>query len=657
MQFERRVLSLLCAVGLAACGYDGSPGDPDAGPRPDAPAPGAPETVIDTRPAELSASDTATVAFSSPTPLSGGRTIVFECAADGATSFTACTSPVTRGGLGTGQYSLTVRARWQGSDSDPTPATASWTVDRTPPETTITAGPLGNVAPGAGSFIFASEAGATFECRLDGAAFAPCTSPLAMQVTLGNHVFEVRATDALGNVDDSPAQRAFTGDLFQIAAPETTIVSKPDALSAEATAAITFTSPTAPPAGVALAFECAQDGAPTYSPCTSPVTRSGLGSGMYSLTVRARWAGGPVDLTPETASWTVDRTAPETTITGGPQGDVDIGSNAELTFIASEAGSTFECSLDGGAFAACTSPRTVMVVAGDHSFAVRATDALGNLDATPATRAYRGVDVIVPPPETVIATQPSSPTASATATVTFSSPTTPPGGLTLAFECAQDGGATFTTCTSPVVRSGLGSGSYSVAVRARWVGSSIDPTPAVASWTVDRTAPETTITAGPMGDTPVGAASFTFSSEAGATFECSLDGAAYAACTSLRAVTVTLGDHTFAVRATDGLGNVEATPATRSYRGVDVTPPETTITAGPQGNTPNGAASFTFSSETGATFQCRIDAAVFAACTSPHVIEVTTGAHTFEVRARDAAGNFDPSPGRAATPGSPRARR
>jgi hypothetical protein len=93
----------------------------------------------------------------------------------------------------------------------------------------------------------------------------------------------------------------------------------------------------------------------------------------------------------------------------------------------------------------------------------------------------------------------------------------------------------------------------------------------------------------------------------------------------------------------------------------DTTPPETLINLGPSGTTTSTDASFTFSSseETGSTFQCMLDDAPYASCTSPKTYtSLTTGSHTFQVRATDAAGNTDASPAsrtwtiEAGTPGS-----
>jgi hypothetical protein len=58
------------------------------------------------------------------------------------------------------------------------------------------------------------------------------------------------------------------------------------------------------------------------------------------------------------------------------------------------------------------------------------------------------------------------------------------------------------------------------------------------------------------------AATFTFSADEPASFTCSLDGAAYASCDSPTSYSdLSPGWHTFAVRATDSAGNVDASPA------------------------------------------------------------------------------------------------
>ena len=77
----------------------------------------------------------------------------------------------------------------------------------------------------------------------------------------------------------------------------------------------------------------------------------------------------------------------------------------------------------------------------------------------------------------------------------------------------------------------------------------------------------------------------------------------------------------------------------------DTTPPQTTIDSGPSGTTTSTSAVFGFSSsESGSTFECRLDSGPWSACTSPRPYSsLAVGAHTFSVRATDAAGNTDPS--------------
>ncbi len=85
-----------------------------------------------------------------------------------------------------------------------------------------------------------------------------------------------------------------------------------------------------------------------------------------------------------------DGNPPQTEITSGPgNGDTIADTTPTFEFQSDEAGSTFACSVDEAAFAACTSPHTTAALAaGRHSFAVQATDAAGNTDKSPDKRNF-----------------------------------------------------------------------------------------------------------------------------------------------------------------------------------------------------------------------------------------------------------------------------
>lgn len=90
--------------------------------------------------------------------------------------------------------------------------------DVTPPDTKIDKGPKKKLrskkARKKVTFEFsADEPGTSFECSVDGTAFAPCTSPFK---TAGKeikasqkHTFSVRALDAAGNADPTPSSQSW----------------------------------------------------------------------------------------------------------------------------------------------------------------------------------------------------------------------------------------------------------------------------------------------------------------------------------------------------------------------------------------------------------------------------------------------------------------
>ncbi len=96
-----------------------------------------------------------------------------------------------------------------------------------------------------------------------------------------------------------------------------------------------------------------------------------------------------------------DTVAPNTQLVGGPSG-VTTTDSATFTFSASETGATFECQLDGASWTACATPKTYSSLdEGQNTFEVRAKDAAGNVDSTPAVRTWTIEEPeSVPPPDT-----------------------------------------------------------------------------------------------------------------------------------------------------------------------------------------------------------------------------------------------------------------
>ena len=417
--------------------------------------------------------------------------------------------------------------------------------DTTPPDTTIDTAPPSLTNNNDPSFTFSSsETGSTFECKLDSGAWEACDSGAKSytDVADGEHTFYVRATDAANNTDPTPASHTWTIDT---AAPDTTITAAPPNPSNSADAAFEFSSETG------ATFECQRDNA-GWAPCTSPKNYTGLADGEHTFQVRATDAAGNTGAA-ESYTWTIaalapDTTPPDTTIDTAPD-DPTNNNDPAFTFSSSEAGSTFECKLGSGPWEACDSGAKSYTDMPDGSFTfyVRATDAAGNTD----------------------------------------------------------------------------------------------PTPAEYAWTIDTNAPNTTIDVGPLPLTNLNDPLFFYgSNKPGSTFECKLDDGAWEACGPMKGYTdVPDGEHTFYVRATDAAGNTDPTPASHTWT-IDTAAPTVTITSGPPNPSSNIDADFEFTSEPGATFECRNDGDTWSPCTSPiGFAPYSDGEHTFEVRATDAAGN------------------
>jgi hypothetical protein len=157
--------------------------------------------------------------------------------------------------------------------------------------------------------------------------------------------------------------------------------------------------------------------------------------------------------------------------------------------------------------------------------------------------------------------------------------------------------------------------------------------------------PPVSFTGGPTGTTNNNNPTFTFTVGAHPnTINCSIDGGVAQSCAagSYAPGPQQDGQHTVAVTATDFFGQTNT--ATQAFS-VDTTGPVApTISKGPKKKSKTNKATFTFAGEAGGSFQCSLDNAAFAVCTSPVNLKVQKPKrkprkHTFEIEQTDSLGN------------------
>jgi hypothetical protein len=268
-----------------------------------------------------------------------------------------------------------------GSSTNPPPPG-----DNIAPDTTLTATPPAHTNQTTLSFTATSnEAGTTFQARLDDASFATVASTFSFNgITEGAHRVDVRAVDAAGNVDASPATFQVTVDQSP---PETAFTLVPSQFSNSSTA--NFEIRTDPDA----LLDASLDGAP-FARVTSTPEFAGLAEGTHTLAVRSTDLAGNIDATPAQHSWTVDVTPPTLRVhfpglnaysdssfmrlrgsVADAHPDVRVAVNGTLTgwWVV---GSEWEISLP--------------LPAGVTSFVVHATDLAGNVSEATTTVTNRG---------------------------------------------------------------------------------------------------------------------------------------------------------------------------------------------------------------------------------------------------------------------------
>jgi sugar lactone lactonase YvrE len=403
-----------------------------------------PRTTITGAPRELSNDPNPVFEFEADEPGAS-----FECKLDDG-EWEACSSPAAYEDLADGEHVFRVRAVDLAGNRDPDPPQVVFAIDTVAPSTEITKAPHEFSSDPSPVFEFAADKeGSTFECRLDDGVWEPCESPVAYgDLPDGEHLFSVRATDPLGNVEAEPPVVTFTIDTV---APQTTITSAPRELTNDPDPVFEFA---ADEEGVS--FECRLNEG-QWKACSSPWGFESLRDGEHTFSVRATDRAGNTEPEPATHRFAIDTVAPRTEITRAPRG-LGNDPNPVFEFEADEPGSTFECRLDSGEWEECASPVSYEGLEdGEHVFRVRATDPLGNVEPEPRSATFT-IDTVLP--EVSITAGPAGRVADDVAEFAFEADK--PG---VRFECRLDDGE-WEACESPWAYRGLTRGEHVFYLRA-----------------------------------------------------------------------------------------------------------------------------------------------------------------------------------------------
>jgi hypothetical protein len=149
----------------------------------------------------------------------------YECALDGE-AFSPCASPISYSGLEAGSAHVFAARAVVPGVADPTPAVQRFSIDSTPPETSLISGPQGDTAnPSAVWQVASSERNPGrygYLCAIDGAVMDECTRTFGETfLCRGTHTFRSAAVDSAGNLDPSPVSGQITLTSGPACAPPT----------------------------------------------------------------------------------------------------------------------------------------------------------------------------------------------------------------------------------------------------------------------------------------------------------------------------------------------------------------------------------------------------------------------------------------------------
>jgi Bacterial Ig-like domain len=316
------------------------------------------------------------IPVSSPVP-PNTTTVFYATATDSGSNVSACSST-----LSTPSGSVT------------------YVEDSTQPDVNIDGGPTGLTNDTTPTFTFSATDGVgpvTFECSIDTGTpnFGSCSGPgnsdtPSTELTDGPYTFRVKGTDSASN-------SATVTQTFEVDGTPPSV-----AIDSGPTGTITDTRPTFTFSGTdahgPVTFLCSIDtGTANFGACSGPgnsdTPANPLAGGGHTFRAQGTDAAGNSAVA--TRSFTVQApqppAPPDTSITKGPKKKTT-KRRPKFKFTASQSGSTFQCQVDRGQFAPCSSPfKPPKLTLGNHKLKVRAIGPTGVADPSPAVKKFKVV--------------------------------------------------------------------------------------------------------------------------------------------------------------------------------------------------------------------------------------------------------------------------
>lgn len=333
-----------------------------------------PTLVISEAPPALSNLRSFDFKFSAKTSPAANLQFI-SCTLDGGPA-QSCTNGFTALDLADGDHILKVKAQDSlGHSSDE--VVYLWKIDATKPIVTINQKPAAVTGVTSVSFAFSGNEAASFLCAMNAEAMAPCTSPVMRTLVEGTHSFKIQAVDTAKNASELVTS-SFKVDLT---APALNILTKPAVLVGTNTASFTFSGTDD---GMTISvFSCKLDNQVAAACNAGSMNYTNLSEGSHTFALSGQDSAGNMS-TAISYTWAVDLTAPSAPVVNA---DVPASTkNTAATFMFSSTDlngiKSYECQIDAGAFALCTSPKTYSGLSiANHTFAVRARDQVDNLSA------------------------------------------------------------------------------------------------------------------------------------------------------------------------------------------------------------------------------------------------------------------------------------